>query len=99
MAFRTTATLTEEQHAFAVSLVEGGQYASVSAVLREGIDELRRLAEREAREAQQVLEAREARLRDKLRVMDERRDQEARCPTPLRWPGGNPPNSIKRLLY
>ncbi|MDE2927214.1 MAG: type II toxin-antitoxin system ParD family antitoxin [Acidobacteriota bacterium] len=34
-------TLTDEQHAFAKTLVDTGRYASVSAVIQQGIEDLR----------------------------------------------------------
>lgn len=40
-------SLTDEQHAFARTLVEAGRYASVSAVLQQGLDLLRKRLEDE----------------------------------------------------
>lgn len=34
-------SLTDEQHAFASALVDAGRYASVSAVVQQGIEQLR----------------------------------------------------------
>ena len=42
MAVKSSISLTDEQHAFARALVEAGRYASVSAVLQQGVELLRR---------------------------------------------------------
>ena len=42
MTVKTSVSLTEEQHAFAKALVEAGRYGSVSAVIQQGLDLLRR---------------------------------------------------------
>ena len=41
MAVKTSISLTDEQHAFAMALVEAGRYPSLGAVLREAVDLLR----------------------------------------------------------
>ena len=41
MAVKSSISSTDEQHAFARAFVEAGRYASVSAVLQQGIDLLR----------------------------------------------------------
>ena len=41
MAVKSSISLTDEQHAFARRLVEAGRYASLSAVLQQGVDLLR----------------------------------------------------------
>ncbi|MDD9992722.1 MAG: type II toxin-antitoxin system ParD family antitoxin [Rhodospirillales bacterium] len=41
MTVKSSVSLTDEQHAFARALVEAGRYASVSAVLQQGVDLLR----------------------------------------------------------
>ena len=41
MAVKSSISSTDEQRAFARALVEAGRYASVSAVLQQGIDLLR----------------------------------------------------------
>jgi antitoxin ParD1/3/4 len=50
MTAKTSISLTDDQQAYARSLVESGQYASLSAVLQSGLDMLRR--EREMRDAE-----------------------------------------------
>jgi len=50
MTVKTSISLTDEQEAFARSLVESGQYSSLSAVLQRGLEMLRR--EREEHEAE-----------------------------------------------
>ena len=39
---KTSISLTDEQHAFARTLVEAGRYSSLSAVLQQGVDLLRK---------------------------------------------------------
>ena len=52
MTLKTTVSLTDEQYAFARTLVETGRYSSVSAVLRRGLDLLRgRLEDEESERA------------------------------------------------
>lgn len=46
MTVKTSISLTDEQEAFARSLVETGQYPSLSAVLQRGLDMLRRDTEK-----------------------------------------------------
>ena len=41
MTVKSSISLTDEQHAFARSLVEAGRFASLSAVLQQGVDLLR----------------------------------------------------------
>jgi antitoxin ParD1/3/4 len=50
MTAKTSISLTDEQEAFARSLVETGQYSSLSAVLQRGLDMLRRDSELRAAE-------------------------------------------------
>jgi len=45
MTAKTSISLTDEQEAYARSLVESGQYSSLSAVLQRGLDMLRRESE------------------------------------------------------
>jgi antitoxin ParD1/3/4 len=42
MTVKTSISLTDDQEAYARSLVEAGQYPSLSAVLQRGLDMLRR---------------------------------------------------------
>jgi antitoxin ParD1/3/4 len=41
MTIKSSVSLTDEQHGFAKALVASGRYASVSAVLQQGVDLLR----------------------------------------------------------
>ena len=50
MTVKTSISLTDEQEAYARSLVESGQYPSLSAVLQRGLDMLRQ--ENELHEAE-----------------------------------------------
>lgn len=45
MTAKTSISLTDDQEAYARSLVENGQYPSLSAVLQRGLDMLRRESE------------------------------------------------------
>ncbi len=45
MTVKSSISLTDEQHAFARTLVEAGRYASLSAVLQQGVDLLRQRAQ------------------------------------------------------
>ena len=47
MTAKSSFSLTDEQYAFARTLVDSGRYSSVSAVLQQGIDLLRRRMEAE----------------------------------------------------
>ena len=47
MAVKSSVSLTDQQHAFAKALVEAGRYASLSAVLQQGVDLLEHEALRE----------------------------------------------------
>lgn len=50
MTVKSSISLTDEQHAFARHLVEAGRFPSVSAVLQQGVDLLRRQMEDEEME-------------------------------------------------
>ena len=50
MTVKSSISLTDEQHAFARALVEAGRYASVSAVLQQGVDLLRQRMDAEEAE-------------------------------------------------
>ena len=41
MTAKSSISLTDEQHAFALALVDQGRFASLSAVLQQGVDLLR----------------------------------------------------------
>ena len=51
MTVKSSISLTDEQHAFARALVEAGRYSSVSAVLQQGVDLLRRRMDAEELES------------------------------------------------
>ena len=54
-------TLTDEQHAFAKTLVDTGRYASISAVIQQGIEDLRQrlaVADLDRRALYQILSCR-----------------------------------------
>jgi antitoxin ParD1/3/4 len=50
MTVKSSISLSDDQHAFARTLVEAGRFPSVSAVLQQGVDLLRRQMEDEALE-------------------------------------------------
>ena len=50
MTVKSSISLTDEQHAFARALVEAGRYASLSAVLQQGVDLLRQRMDTEEAE-------------------------------------------------
>ena len=50
MTVKSSISLTDQQHAFARGLVEHGRYASVSAVVQQGLELLRQKTEAEAAE-------------------------------------------------
>ena len=50
MTVKSSISLSDEQHAFARALVEAGRYASVSAVLQQGVDLLRQRMDAEEAE-------------------------------------------------
>jgi len=53
---KSSISLTDEQHAFARALVEAGRYASLSAVLQQGVDLLRQRTDAEALEVEALRE-------------------------------------------
>ena len=68
-------TLTDEQHAFAKTLVDTGRYASVSAVIQQGIEDLRQrlaVAELDRRALYEILSRRRAGEFVEAEEMDER---------------------------
>ena len=52
MTYKTSISLTDEQEAFARRLVEAGRYSSLSAVLHQGLEMLRRDTERHEAEVE-----------------------------------------------
>jgi antitoxin ParD1/3/4 len=50
MTVKSSISLTDDQHAFAKTLVDAGRFPSVSAVLQQGVELLRRQMENEALE-------------------------------------------------
>ena len=56
MTVKSSISLTDEQHAFARALVEAGRYPSLSAVLQQGVDLLRRRMDAEALETEALRE-------------------------------------------
>lgn len=50
MTIKSSISLTDEQHAFARALVDAGRYASLSAVLQQGVDLLRQRMDSEEAE-------------------------------------------------
>jgi antitoxin ParD1/3/4 len=52
MTVKPSISLTDEQHAFAEGLVKAGRYASLSAVLQQGLDVLRQRIDAEEAETE-----------------------------------------------
>ena len=73
MAVKSSISLTDEQHAFARALVEAGRYSSVSAVLQQGVELLRRRMDAEELETAALRELL-SRRRDGEVVSAERMD-------------------------
>ena len=72
---RHSITLTDEQHAFAKTLVDAGRYSSVSAVIQQGIEDLRQrsaVADLDRRALYEILSRRRAGEFVGAEEMDER---------------------------
>lgn len=74
MTIKSSVSLTDQQHAFARTLVDAGRYSSVSAVLQQGLDLLRRRLEDEELERTALREVL-ARRREREFVTAERMDR------------------------
>lgn len=74
MTIKSSVSLTDQQHAFARTLVDAGRYSSVSAVLQQGLDLLRRRLEDEELERMALREVL-ARRREREFVAAERMDR------------------------
>ena len=74
MTIKSSVSLTDQQHAFARTLVDAGRYSSVSAVLQQGLDLLRRRLEDEELERTALREVL-ARRREREFVTEERMDR------------------------
>ena len=75
MTVKSSISLTDEQYAFARALVEGGRYASLSAVLQQGDNLLRQRMDAEELEAaalRELLSRRRAGTFIEAEQMDER---------------------------
>lgn len=56
MTVKSSISLTDEQHAFARALVKAGRYATLSAVLQQGVDLLRQRTDAEETEVSALRE-------------------------------------------
>ncbi|MBB3461402.1 type II toxin-antitoxin system ParD family antitoxin [Rhizobium sp. BK377] len=63
MSVKSSISLTDQQDAFARSLVESGRYSSMSAVLQQGLELLRQKTETETVETAALRELFERRLK------------------------------------
>ncbi|MBB3308556.1 antitoxin ParD1/3/4 [Rhizobium sp. BK196] len=63
MSVKSSISLTDQQDAFARSLVESGRYSSMSAVLQQGLELLRQKTETETVETAALRELVERRLK------------------------------------
>lgn len=62
MSVKSSISLTEQQDAFARSLVDNGRYSSLSSVLQQGLELLRQKTEAETAEAEALREVLHRRL-------------------------------------
>ncbi|KKZ85274.1 putative transcriptional regulator (plasmid) [Rhizobium phaseoli Ch24-10] len=62
MSVKSSISLTEQQDAFARSLVDNGRYSSLSSVLQQGLELLRQKTEAEAAETEALRELIQRRL-------------------------------------
>ena len=74
VAVKSSISLSDEQYAFARALVEAGRYSSVSAVLQQGVDLLRRRMDAEELETAALRELLSRRRKDEA-VSAERMDR------------------------
>lgn len=85
MSIKSSISLTDQQDAFARSLVESGRYSSMSSVLQQGLELLRQKTEAESVETAALRELVEQRLKgprvdardmeDRVATMIERKRQ------------------------
>ena len=85
MSIKSSISLTDQQDAFARSLVESGRYPSMSSVLQQGLELLRQKTEAESAETAALRELVEQRLKgprvgardmeDRVAAMIERKRQ------------------------
>ncbi|MBB4236971.1 type II toxin-antitoxin system ParD family antitoxin [Rhizobium esperanzae] len=66
MSVKSSISLTDQQDAFARSLVESGRYSSMSSVLQQGLELLRQKTETEAVETAALRELVQRRLKDTM---------------------------------
>jgi len=77
LTVKSSISLTDEQHAFARTLVDEGRFASLSAVLQQGVDLLRQRMYAEEAETAALRELLSRRRKGRFvsdRVMDKRLD-------------------------
>lgn len=63
MSVKSSISLTDQQDAFARSLVESGRYSSMSSVLQQGLELLRQKTENETAETEALRELVQQRLK------------------------------------
>ncbi|PYE86946.1 ribbon-helix-helix domain-containing protein [Phyllobacterium leguminum] len=66
MSIKSSISLTEQQDAFARSLVENGRYSSMSSVLQQGLELLRQKTEAETVETEALRELVQRRLKGRM---------------------------------
>jgi len=66
MSVKSSISLTEQQDAFARSLVDNGRYSSLSSVIQQGLELLRQKTESETAETQALRELIQRRLNGPL---------------------------------
>lgn len=78
MTVKSSISLTDDQHSFVKTLIDDGRFPSVSAVLQQGVEVLRRQMEADALERDALAELLERRRTGKFvsaARMDERLDR------------------------
>lgn len=84
MTVKSSISLSGRQHAFAKALVSKGRYPSVSAVLQQGVELLRREMEAEALERKALAEVLGERRRGKVQTAEKLDGQLSRMLTSKR---------------
>jgi antitoxin ParD1/3/4 len=71
MTVKFSISLTDQQHAFAKALVDEGRYASLSAVIQQGLDMLHQREEREMADTRALIALLEERAKGPFISMEE----------------------------
>ena len=82
MSVKSSISLTNQQDAFARSLVKSGRYSSLSSVLQQGLELLRQKTEAETVETEALRELLQRRLKDPMTFCRRSRWFSTRCLRP-----------------